>query len=214
MNAYLIFSITLVAIVAIIVFLDRKFQLLRDISTASVKPYSLSKVQLTWWTVIIFSSVATILFKRGVFPTFDQSTLILLGISSATAAAARVVDLSDQNNLAVPRHQDSEKQSFFLDILSDESGASIHRLQAVLFNLILGCWFVFQVMQNLTNSALDLNKIIPVVEGNNLIFLGISAASYVALKSTENKAQPATSAVSTPTIVMEETTTTKAQIQP
>lgn len=211
MNAYLIFSITVVAIVVIVVFLDRKFQLLRDISSASVKPYSLSKVQLTWWTVIIFSSVATILFKRGVFPTFDESTLILLGISSATSAAARVVDLSDQNNSSVCRHQDSEKQGFFLDILSDESGASIHRLQAVLFNLILGFWFVFQVTQNLGNAAMDLNKIIPVVENNNLIFLGISAASYVALKSTENKAQPVASGTSAPTIVLEETTT-KAQV--
>lgn len=191
MNAYLIFCITVLVIVVIIVILDRKYQLLRDISVATEKPYSLSRVQLAWWTIIIFSAATTILFKRGIFPTFDQSTLILLGISSATAATARIVDLSDQNNAATSRHQDAGKQSFFLDILSDENGASIHRLQTVLFNLILGCWFIFKVMENLSNPASDVNKIIPVVEGNNLIFLGISTATYVALKSSENKAQTA-----------------------
>ena len=190
MNAYLIFSITVLVILSIVVFLDRKFQLLRDISTAANKPYSLSRVQLAWWTIIIFSAATTILFKRGIFPTFDQSTLILLGISSATAATARIVDLSDQNNTVTSRHQDSGKQGFFLDILSDENGASIHRLQTVLFNLVLGVWLIFQVMQNLSVTNFDINKIIPVVEGNNLIFLGISTATYVALKSSENKVLP------------------------
>jgi len=190
MNVYLIFIITVLIIVAIVLFLDRRFQLLRDISTATDKPYSLSRVQLAWWTIIIFSAATTILFKRGEFPTFDQSTLILLGISSATAATARMVDLSDQNNILKTRHQDSGNQSFFLDILSDENGASIHRLQTVLFNLIMGVWFIFEVMRNISNPGMDVNKIIPVVEGNNLVFLGISTATYVALKSSENRTQP------------------------
>jgi hypothetical protein len=194
MNTYLTFGASFLVILIIIVFLDLKFYLLRDVSTAVNRPYSLSRVQLAWWTTIIFSAATTILFKRGVFPAFDQSTLILLGISSATAASARIIDLSDQNNTKTARHQDSEKQGFFLDILSDENGASIHRLQTVLFNLILGVWFVVQVIQNVAIATFDVNKIIPVIDSNNLVFLGISTATYVALKSSENKAeQPANS---------------------
>jgi len=190
MNAYLIFSINVLVLFGMIIFLDRRFHLLRDISTASARPYSLSRVQLAWWSIIIFSAIITVIFNKGIFPTLDQSTLILLGISSATAASARIVDLSDQNSTNTLRHQDSEKQGFFLDILSDGNGASIHRLQTVLFNIILGGWFVSQVAKNMANPICDINKIIPVVEGNNLIFLGISTATYVALKSSENKAQP------------------------
>jgi len=190
MNAYLIFSINVLLLFGMIIFLDRRFHLLRDISTASARPYSLSRVQLAWWSIIIFSAIITVIFNKGIFPTLDQSTLILLGISSATAASARIVDLSDQNSTNTLRHQDSEKQGFFLDILSDGNGASIHRLQTVLFNIILGGWFVSQVAKNMANPICDINKIIPVVEGNNLIFLGISTATYVALKSSENKAQP------------------------
>ena len=189
MNAYLIFSINVLVLFGMIIFLDRRFHLLRDISTASARPYSLSRVQLAWWSIIIFSAIITVIFNKGIFPTLDQSTLILLGISSATAASARIVDLSDQNSTNTLRHQDSEKQGFFLDILSDGNGASIHRLQTVLFNIILGGWFVSQVAKNMANPICDINKIIPVVEGNNLIFLGISTATYVALKSSENKAQ-------------------------
>ena len=190
MNAYLIFSINVLVLFGMIIFLDRRFHLLRDISTASARPYSLSRVQLAWWSIIIFSAIITVIFNKGIFPTLDQSTLILLGISSATAASARIVDLSDQNSTNTLRHQDSEKQGFFLDILSDGNGASIHRLQTVLFNIILGGWFVSQVAKNMANPICDINKIIPVVEGNNLIFLGISTATYVALKSSENKVQP------------------------
>jgi len=211
MNTFLILSITVVVMMGIIVFLDRKYQLLRDSSSAFDKPYSLSRVQLAWWTIIIFSASATILFKYGMFPTFDQSTLILLGISSATAAAAKIVDVSDQTNVNLIRHQDTGKQGFFLDILSDENGASIHRLQTVLFNLILGAWFIVQVLHNISIVGIDVNKIIPVVEGNNLIFLGISTATYVTLKSSENKSPPQTDVLLD---VPKDDGSTKPQVQP
>jgi len=89
----------------------------------------------------------------------------------------------------ISRHQNAAQKGFLIDILSDESGASIHRLQTVLFNLIFGIWFVFKVLHNIADSTMNVNLIIPIIEGNNLIFLGISTSAYIALKSTENKVQ-------------------------
>jgi hypothetical protein len=189
MNAYLIVAINFAVFIIIVAFFDFKFDLLRDISSANSKPYSLSKVQLAWWIVIIFGSITSILFKRGVFPTLDQSTLILLGIGSATSAAGRIIDLSDQNNANLSRHQDNEKEGFFLDILSDENGVSIHRLQTLIFNLILGTWFIYQVIQNIALPASDPNKIIPSIDSSDLVMQAISTATYITLKSSENKVQ-------------------------
>lgn len=194
-----------ILLLAGVIICDRKFHMLRDISKASPLPYSWSRVQLAWWTVIILSSFTTILLQTGIAPTLHSSTLALLGISVATTAAARVIDLGDQQNAQVFRHQNLTATNFFLDILSDHNGVSIQRFQAVLFNAVFGIWFIATVLGNLSDVNFCLstfsksdpnlaqcllhpaNFYMPIVTDNNLILLGLSSATYAALKIAENK---------------------------
>ncbi|MEO6523472.1 MAG: hypothetical protein ABIN91_17445 [Mucilaginibacter sp.] len=88
--------------------------------------------------------------------------------------------------------RDIKRSNFLLDILSDKNGISIHRLQAFIFNLVFGLWFIYTSVQQIKLiNTLTLQKVIdgvmPVVTNNNLILLGMSAGLYTALKSTENK---------------------------
>jgi uncharacterized protein YneF (UPF0154 family) len=63
-------------------------------------------------------------------------------------------------------------------------------LQTVIFNLVIGLWFIHQMLNNLaTVPPLDLNSILPVIEPNNLILLGLSSGTYAAMKTTENKSK-------------------------
>lgn len=188
-----------------VVVCDRKFNMLRDLSKASPRPFSWSRVQLAWWSVIILTSFTTIMLQTGHAPNLHTSTLILLGISAGTMTAARIIDLADQQDTLVFRHQDINTSNFFLDILSDQNGVSIQRFQAVVFNAVFGIWFISSVLGNLgdPNYCLaDFAKgdpnlaqcllhstdfLIPIVSNNNLILLGLSSATYAALKITENK---------------------------
>lgn len=175
---------------------EHKWCMLRDVSGARPQPYSWARVQLAWWTVIILSSFVAVLWKSDVAPTLAGSTLVLLGISSLTTAAARLVDVSDETSPAITRHQDEKSETFFLDILSDQNGVSISRFQALVFNLVFGIWMITKVVNNLGNvtvgsAADDINGVIPVIEPNNLVLLGLSSATYAALKVTENKEKKA-----------------------
>ena len=179
--------------------------MLRDTSVANKKPFSFSRVQLSWWSVIVLASFITILITKCAIPTFDSSTLILLGISAATTATATVIDLSDQSNPALQLSQNQNGENFFLDILSDKNGVSIHRFQTIIFNLVFGIWFIGELSHNLNihlatydwvtclsnavkGSDCDyVNSIIPKISDNNLILLGLSSGTYAALKATENK---------------------------
>ncbi|HEX6427751.1 MAG TPA: hypothetical protein VF008_08705, partial [Niastella sp.] len=114
--------------------------MLRDLSKASPRPYSFSRVQLAWWSVIIISAFTTIMLQTGHAPNLHSSTLVLLGISAGTTAVARVIDLADQQNSLVFRHQDIKTSNFFLDLLSDQNGVSIQRFQALIFNAVFGIW--------------------------------------------------------------------------
>ena len=190
---------------ACIVLCDRKFNMLRDLSKASPRPYSFSRVQLAWWSVIIISAFTTIMLQTGHAPNLHSSTLVLLGISAGTTAVARVIDLADQQNSLVFRHQDMKTSNFFLDLLSDQNGVSIQRFQALIFNAVFGIWFIASVLGNLGDPNYCLTDfakgdpylaqcllhstdfLIPIVSENNLILLGLSSATYAALKITENK---------------------------
>src|SRR4051812_1316215 len=94
----LIFWTTLTALIFVIVFLDYKYRLLRDISTAQIKPFSYARVQLAWWTLVILTSFITIILCSGKVPVFDKYILILLGITAGTTLTARLIDLSDDAN--------------------------------------------------------------------------------------------------------------------
>lgn len=190
---------------ACIVFCDRKFNMLRDLSKASPRPYSWSRVQLAWWSVIIISAFTSIMLQTGHAPNLHSSTLVLLGISAGTTAVSRVIDLADQQNSLVFRHQDIKTNNFFLDLLSDQNGVSIQRFQALIFNVVFGIWFIASVLGNLGDPNYCLTDfakgdpnlaqcllhstdfLIPIVSDNNLILLGLSSATYAALKITENK---------------------------
>ena len=204
----LIFWAFFLALAGILIFLDQKYKMLRDTSLAVKKPYSFARVQLAWWTVIVLASFITIMITKHAIPTFDSSTLVLLGISAATTGVARVIDQSAQSNPATSMAlaQGQEGQGIFLDILSDGTGPNMHRFQTVVFNAVFGIWFIAAVLHNLPQcpqvhcndlisciNCTDVaqkaayNYIIPKICDNNLILLGLSAGTYAALKTTENK---------------------------
>lgn len=179
--------------------------MLKDISKAKPQPYSWSRVQLAWWTIIVLTCFITVLIKYHSAPELNQSTVILLGISAATIATARVIDVSEINDPQITnRSQDAKGTNFFLDILSDHNGVSIYRFQTVVFNFVFGVWFITTVLNNLVSAndvicagyagkelaacmARPQDYIMPVIGSNNLILLGLSSATYAALKTTENK---------------------------
>jgi len=175
-----------------VAYCNQKYCMLKDQSIAEKEPYSWSRVQMAWWTVIVMASFTTIMIIHGEAPELRQSTVILLGISAATIATARTIDAAEESNPTISRHQDQNGTNFVLDILSDQTGVSIHRFQTVVFNLSFGIYFIAQVIEDLPKATdATINAIMPDITPNNLVLLGLSSATYAALKLTENKT-PAT----------------------
>ncbi len=183
--------IVFAVLLLIIIFLDRKYDMLKDSNKEIRKTYSFSRVQLAWWTIIILSSFVAIMTLGQGIPTLDGSTLILLSISSGTTAAAQVIDISNDSKLNKATSQNDSNFSFLLDLLSDGSGVSIQRFQAVVINVIFGAYMVITVLHNMGDSSILLDKIIPQISDNNLILLGISSGVYTTLKVAENKTKTA-----------------------
>ncbi|MGZ4049134.1 MAG: hypothetical protein ACXVNN_07210, partial [Bacteroidia bacterium] len=98
------------------------------------KPYSFSRVQLWWWTLVILGSFLGIYAATGNCWPMNSTCLVLLGISLTTTVSGRMIDTQQTNDATVVRSQNSPSQGILHDILSDENGLSMHRFQALVFN--------------------------------------------------------------------------------
>jgi hypothetical protein len=154
--------------------------ILRDTSTARKRPFSFSRVQLLWWVLIIAFCFLKHYGDTFTLPDINLTCLVLMGIGMGTTAVATVLDgrqrrAAEQQGTTVI--QDQESQGFFTDILSDDSGLSVHRLQALVFNVIYGvAFYTTFVRTGVFEQYGDLQYAI----------LGISNASYLGLKALEN----------------------------
>lgn len=166
-----------VAILAIFLWLLLRTHIIRDSSRARSKPFSLSKTQLLFWVVIVVLSYVYLYVILGIMPDLNQSVLVLLGISASTAAAAKVIDVTD-DQLQFQRHKDRPSKGFIVDILSDKNGVSIHRFQNVVFSLVYGLVFLNEVFTNLS---------IPNFDDAALAVMGLSSVTYAGLKVKENE---------------------------
>lgn len=156
---------------------------LRDTSTQcdGEKPYSFARVQLWWWTLVILGCYLGMYAHTGKYWELNATCLILLGISTATTVSGSLVDTRQIEDPKVIRGQDTPSQGFLKDILSDEQGVSMHRFQALVFNVAFGASFVISVFSEPGKGEF------PVFDEFTLGLMGISSATYVAMKTNENK---------------------------
>src|SRR5580704_7218815 len=150
--SHFLFWVVFVVLLAIIIGCDYKYNMLRDTGYGTPRPYSYARVQLAWWTLVVLSSLIGIFIYSGQLPTILNTTLYLLGISSATTATATLIDLKDRQRLPInsPLMQDQNGTTFLYDILSDKNDVTVYRLQAVIINLTVGAWFLQQAISHLS----------------------------------------------------------------
>ncbi|WP_213776947.1 hypothetical protein [Caballeronia sp. dw_276] len=175
-----------IATVALFLFLGAKTALLRDVGAETDVPFqdrtfSLARTQMAWWTAIILVSYVFEWLALGGVPALSAQPLVLMGFYSVLGVTARGVDLS--------RHTQFPPTTphFFKDLTSDEGGVAVHRVQMLIFTIVVGLMFLNQVFTTCSMPRFDINT---------LLLLGISGATYIGFKTTEAQPKPDGSATS------------------
>lgn len=172
--------IGLITVIIGFVLIKNDLTVLRDQSTLGAgAPFSLSRTQFAYWTLIILFSYFYVWIFNGFIIEITGDVLTLIGISAGTTFGGKLLDQKDLTNKEIlKRHQDeNSSKSFLLNILSDNSGVSVHRLQNVAFTIAISSYFLYEVM---------LNGEIPELDNGFLALMGISSGAYLAMKSGEN----------------------------
>lgn len=166
---------------------DKNGNLKTDVSTI---PYSYSRVQLFWWSMIILSCYIIFFGITGRLLPLNPTSVLLLGCGVIVTVGGKIIDNRQINSNGYGnRHQDNpdngtpeRKADLFRDILSDDNGISMHRFQAVVFNLVFGVAYISAFV-----TGLHLQQY-PLTDFTEWQFalIGISSAGYLALKANEN----------------------------
>lgn len=213
-TAAIVILIELILIFNLITNKSSKLQyFIKDISaqeSISKTPYSYSRSQLIWWTMIVITCFSIQFAITGeIDGVMNNTALILIGISAGTTLAGRVIDNSQQTNVATTAtHQDEPSEGFWMDILSDQNGVSIHRFQAVIFNLVFGFAFIVQFINSVAGAKLGTAIPLPEFGETALGLIGLSSGTYTALKFNENLSKSTTSTTNQNT-----NTTTQKEVQ-
>jgi hypothetical protein len=164
-------------LVAFTVYLIHQKDLLLE-ETQGIRTYSLSKTQLWYWSSIILFSFFVIWYITDDINTIEPSSLVLLGISLGTSGVSAVIDNAGTTGAAgTPFKQRSG--GFWTDILTESGVVTVHRFQIVMFNLVVGFFFIFNVFGTLQ---------MPVLSDTLLLLMGLSSATFTTLKALQANA--------------------------
>ena len=162
---------------------------------AQYAPFSYSRSQLLWWTLIVLSCYIFFFGITSVLVPLNVTSVLLLGFGAMVYASGKLIDNAQIDKGRGDRNQDQgaqnqEEPKFFKDILSDDNGISIHRFQAVVFNVVFGIGFIAFFVKSLYHQRY------PLIEFTDWQFalIGISSATYLGLKASENKDAQSTKA--------------------
>ncbi len=160
--------------------------------------FSLGKSQMAFWGLLVPITFVGVFANTGMLEYIPDQILILMGISAATGLGSVVIGVAAQaaSGDKVPKlgtgkdpanlkaNQDSQGRAkwsnriyaFFKDICDDGNGTSFHRLQTVMWTLILGIIFVAKV-----SRAIAMPEFSPTL----LTLMGISNSIYLGFKTRE-----------------------------
>jgi hypothetical protein len=112
--------------------------------------------------------------------SISKTAIVLMGIGASIVTATAIMDKKEMQD-GRPRHQNHPSQGFFIDLLSDDNGISLHRFQNFIWTAIAMLIYVMKVAYVKTGC------VFPEISDTLLALTGISGVTFLTLRSSENK---------------------------
>lgn len=178
-----------IGIVILLCWLGGKTMLFTDrilvVDAASASPtvvrgdFSLSRIQIAFWTVLVVAGFIYIWLSTGYAPDLPQSVLILMGISGATKVITGAMDAKQPLTAPPPPLPLGPKKGIgkvLSDIISDDVSPTISRIQFVIWTLLFGGVFLEHIFE-----YVKFHDFTP----EQLALMGISNGVYLLMRPNE-----------------------------
>lgn len=145
--------------------------------------FSLSRVQVFAWTFVIFGLFAYLWAVTDFLPTITAAHLVLLGIAAGQRILAQIIDSQKppEKITLLATGETKCSVSFFTDLISDDTGLSITRLQYLIITAIFLIVFIVNAIEKL--QLIDFSV-------EQLALMGTSAGLYLWNKKLDQQEKP------------------------
>jgi hypothetical protein len=172
---FVICILFMLTIIILFIVIGRRTDMLRDTGPQPAtgrKPYSLSRVQMAIWFLVIISSWLLLYVCLHHFDLLTEQILILMGITAGTGVGGLALDANKGQTPTTP------SEGFLRDLISDHSNISLFRFQNLAWTIVLVVVFIRSVLVYLKMPAFDTTL---------LLLMGISSGTYIGAKVTEKR---------------------------
>ena len=154
---------------------------------------SLSKLQILFFSIIVFGLLSYILGRTGALSDLSSSILLLLGIAGVGSAAARGTDeqknrLSSENQLWLIDKQWLPKGGWaavntasWHDIITNDGGEfDVYRYQSCIFSLTVGCALLVNGVNELASFTIP-QTLLGILGLSQIVYIGGKVVSTSAV---------------------------------
>ncbi|WP_118975686.1 hypothetical protein [Taibaiella koreensis] len=141
----------------VLLFIGLRSDLLKE-GSAPGKPYSFHKFQLWIWTLVILPAFVLYWgFSPDHIPGINNTSLVLLGISGATAMTAEVIVATQKTGTAPSlKAVHLNSSGFWTDLLKDDNNQlSLVRLQQLIFTFVYVVIYVSAFLPHMQYPEFD-----------------------------------------------------------
>jgi hypothetical protein len=167
--------LVLLALMIFFIVVATRTDMLRDTGPPPAtgrKPFSLARVQMGIWFLVIISSWLLLYVCLHHFDLLNEKILILMGITAGTGVGGLALDTNKGHEVTTP------SEGFLKDLISDHSNISLFRFQNFAWTIILVIVFIRTVVVYLKMPEFDMTL---------LTLMGISSGTYIGAKVTEKR---------------------------
>jgi hypothetical protein len=139
----------------------------------------MARLQMSIWFFVIIGSFVFLWSTTGSLAGVNATALALMGISGGTSMFSAFISKKqewDAVKRAPKTPQSSRIAAWFVDLLSDDQGMTIHRFQMLAWTLVLAIVFI---------NGVIIDYAMPIFTKELLGLMGISSGVYVGFKLKE-----------------------------
>jgi uncharacterized membrane protein len=151
------------------------------IITSEDENYSLSRLQMYLWTVVVVIGFVAVFVSTRDWPTIRQNLYLLMGVNFAASVTSTGVFLAKKNEVEIPPDQ----PDFVKDIFFERKKVSLDlpRTQMFVWTIVSLCFFAIKLIQSFVVGTPRL----PDIPFGLVVLMGVSHGAYIATKATEKE---------------------------
>lgn len=151
------------------------------IITSEDENYSLSRLQMYLWTVVVVIGFAAVFLSNLKFPKIYDNLYLLMGVNLAASVTSTAIFYGKKNGVKMPPDQPDFVKDIFFG--SKKISLDLPRTQMFAWTIVSLCFFAIMLIKSFVDGKPEL----PDIPFGLVVLMGVSHGAYIGTKAAEKE---------------------------